>query len=136
MGSLCDRSETAREVYAVAREQSDLAVRLNAERAITIELQFVRPRRSFGQLGNRYCEHGLDESDLTFRDIHSLNVAILNAQALPTAIPKAPGSDFRCSDQPDEPSTQDCRLVLPARGRLGGCTVIAARHDVGANLLG
>ena len=83
-----DRSEASGKVFAVAREQSDLTVGLQTERTIAVKLQLVRPGRSFGQLGNRYCEHGLDKSDLTFRDIHYLNVAILKSAAITDGNPE------------------------------------------------
>jgi hypothetical protein len=58
----CDRGETLCEVFAVAREQSDLTGRrLHAERAIAVELPFVRPSRSFGQFSIRQRERRLDE---------------------------------------------------------------------------
>jgi hypothetical protein len=37
---------------------------LDAERAIAVELAFVRPSRSFGQLRDRQGENRLDEPDL------------------------------------------------------------------------
>jgi hypothetical protein len=61
-----DRSETLSEVFAVSREETDLAVRLHAERAIAVELEFVRPSRSFGRLRHWPREHRLDGSDLPF----------------------------------------------------------------------
>jgi len=48
-------------------KESDLAVSLQTERSIAVELQFVRPSRSFRQLGNQR-EHRLDESDSAFLD--------------------------------------------------------------------
>jgi hypothetical protein len=43
---------------------------LESERAIAIELQFVRPSRSFGQLGDCHGDHRLDEPDLTGMNLH------------------------------------------------------------------
>src|SRR5258705_4443285 len=66
-------------------------------RAITIELQFARPSRSFGQLGNRYCEHGLDESDLAFRDTHDSSVVVVfKCRTQPTAPDRRSGLPIRC----------------------------------------
>ena len=42
---------------------------------MAVELQLVQQGPSFGQLRNRQCEHGLDESDLNFRDTHILSIA-------------------------------------------------------------
>jgi hypothetical protein len=42
------------------------AVSLRTERTIAVELELVRPARSFGQLRNRQGEHRLDEPDLAF----------------------------------------------------------------------
>jgi hypothetical protein len=47
---------------------------LHAERAITVELEFVRPSRALRQLRNRYSEHRLDESDSAFLDLQSDDV--------------------------------------------------------------
>jgi hypothetical protein len=48
---------------------------LETERAITVELQFVRPGRSFGQLGDCQGEHRLDESRPDFLTLHFSSVA-------------------------------------------------------------
>ena len=42
-----DRVDEFGEVFAVAREQFDPTVRLQGQRPITVELELVRPGRSF-----------------------------------------------------------------------------------------
>jgi hypothetical protein len=59
-----DRSETLGEVFAVARAESDLAVGLQTERSIAVELQLVRPSRPFRQFGNRRASIGSMNSTL------------------------------------------------------------------------
>jgi len=75
----CDRRKPSSEIFAIAREQSNLAGRLHADGAITVEFEFVRPGRSFGQFGNRHGEHRLDESDPALLGFHLLRVSAQKA---------------------------------------------------------
>ena len=57
----CDRGIAAGKVLVVARAQIGLAARLEANRAVAVELEFIEPLRSFGQSAYGLQEHRLDE---------------------------------------------------------------------------
>ena len=60
-----DRSEARGEVFAVAREQSDAAVRLQPERAIAIEFEFVCPDGALQELTTASLSIGSTNPTLT-----------------------------------------------------------------------